>query len=138
MTLSMAAPRLISTLEPTKNIFLEANKAQKEFLDADDTKKAEAQLAAINRKIQEKKQRATQLEEPGILAIFPWHKIEQVMDSFTAGWARGISAYYKGVQERLGDEEKARSGELTGMLEASKGAVRNAVEEQRGCSDERR
>jgi site-specific DNA recombinase len=31
----------ISTLEPVKNIFLQANKARKEFLEADDTKKRE-------------------------------------------------------------------------------------------------
>jgi len=92
---------------------------------------AEAQLAAIGRAIQEKRLRSAQLDEPGIMTVFPWHRIEQVMDSFTAGWARGIAAHYKGIQERLAEEEKVRSNELPVLLEGCKAAVRQAVEAQR-------
>lgn len=93
-------------------------------------RKAGEQLTAIGMKIKEKRVRASQLDEPGILAVFPWHRVEQVMDSFTAGWSKGVAAHYKGAHERLSEEERLRSGELPVILEGSKNAIRQAFDTQ--------
>lgn len=117
-------------------MFLDGCETKLDALTAE-MKKVEERLTAIERKMKEKQLRAAQLDEPGMLAVFPWHRIEQVMDSFTAGWARGVAAHYKEVRERLVEEEKLRSGELPLLLERCKNAIKQSVDQSRRLPDER-
>jgi len=89
-----------------------------------DIKAHEEKLAAIEGFIKEKRTRMAKLDEPGTLVTTSWQKIEQAMDSFTAGWSKGVARFYKGEQERLAGEERSRSNELVVMLEASKNALK--------------
>lgn len=86
----------------------------------------EQKLYAVESVIKGKRARMAKLDEPGTLVTTSWHKIEQAMDSFTAGWSKGVASFFKGEQERLSAEERCRSNELVVMLEASKNALKAA------------
>jgi len=99
--------------------FLEGHK-EKIAAIAAEIKSCEDKVVVIENSIRDKRARMAKLDEPGILVAAPWQRIEQAMDSFTAGWSKGITAFFKGEQERLATEERSRSNELVAMLEASK------------------
>ena len=81
-------------------------------------------VAGLESSLRENRGKLARLDEPGTIAFFSWQQIEQILDSFTAGWSRGIQKYFQDEQAQLEREKSLRSGELLTLLSGYKSALK--------------